>query len=626
MAEPIQRRLAAILAADVVGFSRMMGADEEGTLVNLKAARAELVDPGIARHGGRIFKTTGDGLLAEFPSVVAAVRCAAQIQAAMPAHEAAREPGSRLVFRIGVNLGDVMIEGDDVYGDGVNIAARLEGICQPGGVAISSSAHEQVRGKLEFGFVDCGDHAVKNIAHPVRVFGLDLSTKGISAKGARRSRRLPLWAYVVPVLALLSGIGWSVDGGSVQKVRTAIASLWGKPAPVEKARATIAVMPLENQSGDASREYFSDGITQDIIGALGRFSGLMVISHNSVQAYKARMASPADLARELGVRYIVQGNLRQVQERLRVSLELSDTERGVRLWSERYEGEGKDVFSIQDKIVHQIVGVLAVRITALEQQRAAAKPAESLEAYDMVLRARELILRSDRTANREARRLSSEAVKLAPGFAEAFVTSAAAEWQRAELGWNEYPVEGVRLSEEFAKRALALDDPGAQSRAHAQIGLIMSFRGQYEEALAQVELAMKLNPNDANAQALRASVLLWQGKIDESIAAYATARQFDPRQSSGAGISLALAYFIADRPQETLAVTAESISRYRNGAFLHALRAAAYVQLNDIKAARREAALVRGVNPLFQVDQFGTRFRNPAHQAKIQNALRTAGL
>ena len=629
MTEHVQRRLAAIVAADVVGFSRMMGADEEGTLARLKAIRGTIVDPGIERHGGRIFKTTGDGVLAEFPSVVAAVRCAGEIQVAMSAPQAAHETDSRIVFRIGVNLGDVMVEGDDIYGDGVNIAARLEGICQPGGVAISASAYEQVRDKLDFRFVDCGEHEVKNIARRVRVYGLDLSAQGIAARGAvsKRWRSLPAWALAIVVLLLLSMTGWIFAGGSIRKIPAALAGLWsGRPITAEMGRATIAVMPLANQSGDASRDYFSDGITQDIISSLGRFSGLLVISHGSVQAYKARQASPEEIGRELSVRYIVQGNVRQAQDKLRVAVELSDTERGTQLWSERYEGEGKDVFSIQDQIVRKVVGVLAVKITSLEQQRAASKPVESLEAYDMVLRARELLLRNVRGANREARALAAQAVKLVPDYADGYLILANADYQRAELGWMEDADEGLRRSEESAKRALALGDPGTRARAYGRLGAIYGTRGQYEQALVQVERAMELNPNDADAHALRANTLLWQGKIEESVAAYATAQQFDPRLSSGTGISMALAYFMADRHQDTLAITGDYMARYRENTFLHAMRAATFAQLGDLNEARGEAARVRALNPYFQVDQFGTRFRNAAHQAKIQAALRKAGL
>lgn len=629
--QSVQRRLAAIFAVDVVGFSRLMGLDEEGTLARLKALRAEVVDPAIATHHGRIFKTTGDGLLAEFPSVVAAVKCAAEVQIAMGSRGAGDAPERRIVFRVGINLGDIIVEDDDIYGDGVNIAARIESICQPAGVAISASAYEQVRDKVDFRFVDCGEHEVKNIARPVRVYGLDLSASGIAAVGVgkrgptRAKRHLFRWG-IVAMAAIVIGAGWIATAESTKKLRGSLRAMLGGESTQVSSRATIAVLPLSNQSGDAKRDYFSDGVTEDIIGALGRFSGLMVISHNSVQGYKARKAAPEEIGRELGVRYIVQGSVRQADGRLRVAVELSDAEKGVQIWSEKYDGDGKDVFEIQDRIVKNIVGVLAVKITSREVTRTASKPVESLEAYDMVLRARELLLRTERGANREARGLAEQALKLAPGYADGYLIFAAAEWQRAELGWIEDADAAVRRSEYLANRALAIDDPGAQARAHGRLGIIYSYRGQFEQALAEADLAVQANPNDADAHALRGAVLLWQGKITESIAVFETSRQFDPRMSSGTGIGMALAYHMAGRYKESLAITSAFIARYQNNSFLHAIRAASFAELGNIDEARAEAVQVRKTNPSFPMEQFGTRFKNPEHQAKIQDGLRKAGL
>lgn len=632
MADPIQRRLVAILAADVVGFSKLMGVDEEDTLTRLKAIRTSIIDPAITLHGGRIFKTTGDGVLAEFPSVVAAVKCAAEVQTGVAAHDVNETAERRIVFRIGVNLGDIMVEGDDIYGDGVNIAARIESICQPGGVAISASAYEQVRDKVAFRFVDCGEQKVKNIARPVRVYGIDLDASGVRMVGAAARRRAAIgkrvwqWAGAAAIISVGAIGGWFATTESAKSVRPALLTvLDGKVRPAQ-SRATIAVLPLANQSGDAKREYFSDGITEDIIGALGRFSGLMVISHNSVQDYKERKTTAGEISRELGVRYIVQGSVRQIEGKLRVAVELSDAEKGTQLWAEKFDGDGKEVFEIQDRIVQKIVGVLAVKITRLEAQRAAAKPAESLEAYDLVLRARELILRSERGANREARTLAAQAIKLAPKYAEGYMALSSAEWQRAEFGWMEDAEEGVRRSEELANRVLSLDDAGTQARAHGRLGIIYNYRGQFEQALAEVELAMQANPNDADAQALRASVLCFQGNIDESITAYETARNFDPRMSSGAGITMALAYYTAGRYQDALSATGTFIARYQSSSFLHAIRAATLAQMGRVEDAHAEAAKVRKINPHFQIEGVGTRFRRPEHQAKIQEGLRKAGL
>lgn len=628
--QSVQRRLAAIFAVDVVGFSRLMGLDEEGTLARLKALRAEVVDPAIAAHHGRIFKTTGDGLLAEFPSVVAAVKCAAEVQIAMGSRGSGDAPERRIVFRVGINLGDIIVEDDDIYGDGVNIAARIESICQPCGVAISASAYEQVRDKVDFRFVDCGEHEVKNIARPVRVYGLDLSASGVAAVGARdptKAKRHPwTWGLAAVAAATVIGVGWIMTTESASKLRGALGVMAGRQSAEVSSRATIAVLPLANQSGDARRDYFSDGVTEDIIGALGRFSGLMVISHNSVQGYKTRKVAPEEIGRELGVRYLVHGSVRQAEGRLRVAVELSDAEKGIQIWSEKYDGDGKDVFDIQDRIVKNIVGVLAVKITSLEAKRAASKPVESLEAYDLVLRARELLLRTERGANREARGLAEQALKLAPGFAEGFLVLANAEWQRAELGWMEDADLGVRRSEYLVNRALAADDPGVQARAHGRLATIHGYRGQFEQALQEVNLAMQANPSDADAQALHGSVLLWLGNIAESIAVFETSRHFDPLMSSGAGITMSLAYHMAGRYKEALATTNAFIARFQNISFLHAIRAASFAELGNLEEARAEAAQVRKLSPLFEVERFGTRFQNPEHQAKIQAGLRKAGL
>lgn len=605
---PPQRRLAAILAADVVGFSRLMGADEEGTLARLKALRAELLDPSIAAHRGRIFKTTGDGLLVEFASVVDAVNCAVRVQKGMPA--------GPLVLRIGVNLGDILIEGEDVFGDGVNVAARLEGLCEPGGVALSASAWEQVRDKLPHRFVDRGEHSVKNIARPVRVYGIDLGAGTIAPKAARKARRR--WPVLAALgLAALAGLGYLAAPELARRLQ---------PPPAEAAAPTIAVLPFANQSGDAARDYFSDGVTEDIIHALGRFSGVRVIAHNAALAYKGRGASAEDVRRELGARYLVQGSVREAAGRVRVGVSLADAMQGTQLWAERYEGEGRDLFAIQDRIVKSIVGSLAVKVTRLEEQRALAKPPESLEAYDLVLRARERIARLERGANREARALLAQATAMAPGYGEAWVALAEAEIQRAGFGWIEDPAEAVRRTEAAARRALALDDAGARARAHAMLGAVHSFTGNFEAAIAETARAIEQNGSDSYAYALRGDALLWQGRLEEAIAAIETARRFDPQLRAEYLFDLALAYLVAQRHKESLALAEAVLARVPGDPFQHAVRAAALARLGRAEEARAAAAQVRRLAPFLKVEQFGARFVDPAHRARVQEGLRLAGL
>jgi class 3 adenylate cyclase/TolB-like protein/Flp pilus assembly protein TadD len=604
-----QRRLAAILAADVVGFSRMMGADEEGTHERLKKIREEVTDPAVAEFRGRIFKTTGDGILAEFPSVVDAVQCSAKVQVEMARRNAAAPAEQRIVFRIGINLGDVIVEGDDLYGDGVNVAARLEGICDPGGVAVSASAYDQVRGKVDVKFADRGEHKVKNIARPVRIYAVDLRSHGVAFK---RRRAFPFRPF--PVLVVLVAIA------------ALLFTYFSSKKPKESAAATIAVLPFANQSGDAKRDYFSDGITEDIINALGRFSGVRVSARNAVQPYKGKSPTPGEVSRDLGVRYLVQGSVREAGGRVRVGVELSDAMKGTLLWSERYEGEGKEVFEIQDRIVRDIAGALAGRLTALESQRITSKPPESMEAYDLVLRARELVGRFERTSNREARALAAQAIQLSPGYAEAYAVLAEAEYFRAVSGWVEDPAEALRRSEEAATRALALGDPGASARAHGTLGSVYTFDGRFDAALAEAERAIELNPSDARAHALRSGVLLWLGRMGEAIASGEASRRYDPQMSSDAGFNLSFAYYLAGRYREAAATADAAALRTPDIVFLEAVRAAAHAQAGQKDEALRAAQNVRRADPFFKVELFGRRLVNPAHQKLAQEGLRKAGL
>jgi adenylate cyclase len=607
---PKQRRLAAIFAADAVGFSRQMGADEEGTLARLKRIREEVTDPAVAEFRGRIFKTTGDGILAEFPSVVDAVQCAAKVQIEMAKRGAAEPEATRIVFRIGINLGDVIVEGDDLYGDGVNVAARLEGISEQGGVAISGSAHEQVRGKVPFAFLDRGEQRVKNIARPVRVYALDLRAHGIVHR-RRISPRLRRAALVALVLALLVPLSFHFYG------------TWRKQG--EGGVASVAVLPFVNQSGDPKRDYFSDGLTEDIINALGRFSGVRVAARNAVQVYKGRSATPEEVSRDLGVRYLVQGSVREGDGKVRVGVELSDAMKGTLLWSDRYDGEGKGVFEIQDRIVHNIVGALAVKVTNLEQQRSAAKAPESMEAYDLVLRARGLMQHLDRGTNREARGLAAQAIKLSPGYAEAHVVAAEAEFQRATFGFVEDVQASLQRTEEMARRALAIDDPGANARAHALLGGVYSFTGRFEDSLAEVDKAIELNPSDAWARALRADALLWTGRLEESIAEAETARRFDPRIRGEANFDLVMGYYLTSRYRDALAAADRQLARIPDEYFIHALRAATLAQMGNLDEARNAAAQVKRLEPFFDAKRFGARLVDPAHRAKVQEGLGKAG-
>lgn len=627
----LRQRLAAILAADVAGYSRLMAADERATVAALDAARA-VFRTQIESNQGRVIDMAGDSVLAVFETAAGAVSAALAVQQELNASSSAVPEHRRMRFRIGVHMGDVIEKADGtVYGDGVNIAARLEGLAEPGEITISDAVQGAVRGKLRASFVDQGDQQVKNIPYPVRAFAVRTVGSAAAAPGKlsvskRPTARRAAIVTAVLLVAAATGLNFAAPEFAKRVRASAAALLAGNQAGIPDSRATIAVLPFANQSAGETRDYFSDGITDDIINALGRFSGVMVIARNAVQEYKGRAAKREEISRELGVRYIVQGSVRQADAKLRVAVELSDAEKGTLLWSERFEGEGKQVFEIQDRIVKNIVGALAVRLTRLEQQRVFAKPTENLEAYDLVLRARDLINRSERGANREARAMLEQALKLAPKYAEAYVALAEAELQRSGRGWMENPEDGVNRGEDLAKQALALDEPGANARAHGLLSRVYSFTAQFDRALIEADRAIEQNVSDALAYALRGEALLWLGRLDESIAASEAARRFDPRIGPDSGFSLAMAYYTAGHYREALAAADTALARAPDYAYLHAVRAATLGQMGKAEEASKAADQLRRRDPFFRVELFGTRFVDAGLRTKAQEGLRKAGL
>ncbi|MEO5676958.1 MAG: winged helix-turn-helix domain-containing protein, partial [Usitatibacter sp.] len=389
----------------------------------------------------------------------------------------------------------------------------------------------------------------------------------------------------------------------------------------------IAILPLANQTGDPTRDYFSDGVTEDLINALGRFSGVRVVSRSSVEPYKGRAVTPQAIRKELGARYLVKGSVRGTDGKVRVAVELSDADAGTVLWSDRHDGEGKDVFDIQDRIVKNIVGALEVKVTRLEQERTASRHPDDLEAYDLVLRARALLMRSDRVADREARELLAKAVEKAPGYAEPNVLLGMAEIRRASFGWIEDPGEGLRRAEEHARRALATDDLGAHARAHGLLGEIYSSTGRYDQALVEVDRAIELNPSDAYAIDLRANTLLWQGRIEEAIAGIEMGLRFNPAGRGATTVyNYALAHYVAGRYREAVAIADAAIARFPDAAYVQVVRAAALAQMGNKEEARKAAAQVMRIDPFFKDTEFGNRFVDRRHTAHLQDGLRKAGL
>jgi TolB-like protein/class 3 adenylate cyclase len=419
----VERRLVAILAADVVGYSRLMAADEKGTHTRLKALRKDCIEPEIAKHHGRMVKLMGDGALVEFASVVDAVECAAAIQRGVAERQAEVPAGQRIAFRIGINIGDIIIEDGDIYGGGVNIAARLEALAEPGGICVARNVYNQVKDKVDFGFAPMGEHAVKNIPEPVVVYRL-LTDPGMVARTfGMTPAGMPPWRWMALALAALAVLG---AGGVAVWLhpRPATEALDQADAPPLPDKPSIAVLPFDNLSDDPEEEYFADGLTDDLITDLSKISGLFIIARNSVFAYKDRVADIRDVARELGVRYVLEGSVRRAGDHVRINTQLIDSETGGHLWADRFDRDASDIFAVQDEVTRQIVDALAIQLSASEQQRLARLPTTNLEAYDYYLRAEQAARSGFRPQLREALRLYEKATALDATFAEAFAADA----------------------------------------------------------------------------------------------------------------------------------------------------------------------------------------------------------
>jgi class 3 adenylate cyclase/TolB-like protein/tetratricopeptide (TPR) repeat protein len=624
----VERRLAAILVADVVGYSRLMGIDEVGTLRQLTAHRRECIDPAIAAGRGRIVKTTGDGILAEFPSAVDAVVCAITIQRGLASRNEPVSEEKRLTFRIGINVGDIIIEANDIFGDGVNIAARLEALCEPGGVCISRAVRDQIRDKLPVAFDDLGEHSVKNIARPVRAFGLTpeaitaLPELAPSRRAASSSRgRLWIIALLIAVTAGGGAAWWGVRAPSLAPELAQPTA--PTPVRIDAARASIAVLPLEALGAEGGSDYFADGLTEDIISALGRFRDLSVMSLGAVFAYKGKHPPPADVGRDLKVRYVVEGFIRRSPEHIRVSVSLTDTNRNTVLWSEKYDAEPKDIFAVQDQITRRISGALAVRVTTLEVAKSETKPPNNLEASDLVLRGRDLLARLTRSANAQARGLFERAIELDPGYAPAYVGLGRINLSAVNHGWTQDPNEALQRAENLGRKAIGLDDfnPGA----HAVLGRVALHFGDYDRALDELKRAIELNGSDAEAYSGLATVLLYRGDIAGAVAAGELLAQLQPDLSAVDAFNLATAYVLTDRGADAVRILEQAHDRNRALLETNVILAAAYAEVGRQQEAERQAESVRQHFPGFSSEEFGSLLRDASQREKLARALKKAG-
>jgi adenylate cyclase len=588
--ERVERRLAAILAGDVAGYSRLMGLDEEGTLAALKGHRRAVVDPKIAEHRGRIVKTTGDGILVEFASVVDAVRCAVDIQRQMTERNTQVPPERRIELRIGLNVGDIIIDDKDIYGDGVNIAARLQALAEPGGICVSRIVRDEVRDKLDFSFEDMGEQQVKNIARPVPTHRVRLETQADAAVAA-----------------------------ALTPTRSA------RPLP---QKPSIAVLPFANMSGDAEQEYFSEGITEDIITSLSYNHSFFVISRSTSFTYKGPGVDVGKVGRELGVRYVLEGSVRRAGNRVRITAQLIEAATGHHLWADRYDRELADVFAVQDEIARSIIGAIAPGIIAAEIRQAQRKDPDQLDAWDRTVRAHWHVRRFTREDLAEARRLLTEAIALDPTNSMAYADLALARHFEAVFGWGDGPVESHNRLGEAARKALATDDSDAM--AHTTLAIFELFSGRHEEARRRLHRALELNPNSEFARGYLGASYGFGGDYETALPHLEESIRLSPR-------SLLLvvwhmckgwAAFLAERYEEAVAFTEHA--REANPEFpdIYAVLASAHGYLGNTAAARAALdQLLHRMPGLTASDERLVRpFARVADRERFLEGLRKAGL
>jgi adenylate cyclase len=572
------RRLAAILAADVAGYSRLMGADEGGTLQALKTIRAELIDPTIAAHHGRLVKTTGDGLLVEFASVVDALRCATAVQTAMAELNAAPPADKRIEFRIGINVGDIVIEDGDIFGDGVNIAARLEALAELGGICVSARVQEDVAGKLDLAFADIGEQQLKNIARPVRVYrvrDIGAATKSPSA----------------PAL-----------------------SLPDKPS--------IAVLPFANMSGDPEQEYFADGMVEEIITALSRIRSLFVIARNSSFTYKGQAVDVKQVGRELGVRYVLEGSVRKAANRVRITAQLIEAETGVHLSADRFDGSLEDVFELQDQIATSVAGIIEPALQASEIRRAVQKPTSDLTAYDLCLRAQPLFWSFRKDKILQALALLERAIERDPQYGPALCWAALCRMQLDFSGWSEDPERNRNIGVDYARRALLAGEEDAATLANAAY-MLAHYGEDIDTMTAIVDRALTFNPSYARGWHISGHIKSWAGDHDTAIERLQISLRLSPRARIGAQLFvLGTQYFFKRQFEEAARHLQMAIQEQPGFALAHRTLAACYAHMDRLSDARDVIERLRAIAPV--IPTHPSPNRKPEDRELLESGLRLA--
>jgi len=575
----MSRRLAAILAADVVGYSRLMERDEAGTLAALKAHRMEFIDPLVAEYGGRVVKLMGDGALVEYPSVVDAVECSLKVQAGMARRNADIPEERRIVFRIGINLGDIIIDDEDIYGDGVNVAARVEALADPGGIAVSGYAHDHVAGKIDCVFEDAGEHNLKNIERPVRVYRV--------AGAATRPARQDL------------------------------------PSPLATDKPSIAVLPFLSLSEGVEQEYFADGITEDIITELSRFQSLSVIARNSSFAYKGRAVKVQEVARDLGVLYVLEGSVRKAANRVRVTAQLIEAETGSHVWAERYDRDMTDIFELQDELTQSIVATLFGRLENAITDRLRSKPPTDLNAYDCLMRAKLCHHRGSADDNAEAIRLLDTAIDLDPEFAAAYGWKICVTNQAWTRGYRPFEASELENLLGLLRKGIGVDPNDLECvRIQCEVHMEMS---EFEDAERTSDKALSLNPNDPRIVAQRGELLTWLGRPEDALPWLERAMQLDPFNAEEWAHLMGRALYGVRRYNEALQAF-RRVPRLTYGH--HAFMAACCAWLDEARNASKWADAIRANKPDFSSGRFvdGLFYRRDDDKRHLLDGLLKAGL
>ncbi len=626
--QEVKRKLVAILSADVKGYSRLMGADEEGTLRTLTTYR-EVMTVLVHQHHGRVINAPGDALLAEFESVVDAVKSAAEIQRELAKQNAELPVDRRMEYRIGINLGDVMDDGESIYGDGVNIAARMESLAEAGGICISGTAFDQVRNKLDLGYAYLGEQTVKNIALPVRVYKILMEPEAAGKVIGEKKTKPKTWqrqvtVLVVVLIVIAAAIAiWKFYIHPSSPIEVASKEKMAFPLP---DKPSIAVLPFTNMSGDPKEDYFSDGITEEIITALSKVPYLFVIARNSTFTYKGKPVKVKQVSEELGVRYVLEGSVRKEESKVRITAQLIDALTGHHLWADRYDRDLKDIFALQDEITMKIITAMQVKLTVGELANLWAKGTNNLDAYLKYMEAFTNYLRQTKEGNALGKKLAEEVVAMDPKYPRGYVLLAQIYLWDILLGTTESPENSLTKAMEFAEKAIALDN--SESTAHGVMGSIYLMSGQHEKAVKQVERAIFLNPNDASNLIRLGFVLLNSGRPEEAISALKNHRRLNPIPFQHYYLQLVTAYRLAGQYKEAAETGKEALQHVPNNINIYLQLAAAYSMMGQEEEARAAATEVMKINPKFSLEWYAKTiyFKNQKDIDKTIDALRKAGL